>query len=85
MNSSDSEEIIKTLRRKSYALQKVYSDYRSAFINYAIGLGVFEEDAKDIYHDSIMAFRDNIFTDRLTKSCSLFHKNLFIFLLGKIK
>jgi len=84
MNSSDSEEIIKSIKEGNpMPLQKVYSDYRSAFINYAVGLGVFEEDAKDIYHDSIMAFRDNIFTDRLTKlSCSI---KTYLFSIGKNK
>ncbi len=84
MNSSDSEEIIKSIKEGNpIPLQKIYSDHRSAFLHYAAGLGVNEEEAKDIYHDSIMAFRDNIYTDRLTKlSCSI---KTYLFSIGKNK
>ncbi|MFD1315071.1 RNA polymerase sigma factor [Namhaeicola litoreus] len=84
MERSDSDEIIASIKEGDpLPLQKVYSDHREAFLHYAVGFGLDEEDAKDIYQESILVFRDNIYKGHLKKlSCSV---KTYLFSIGKNK
>jgi RNA polymerase sigma factor (sigma-70 family) len=84
MERSDSGEIIRSIKEGNpLPLQRVYSDNRETFLNYAAGFGINEEDAKDIYQDSILAFRDNIYKDHLKQlTCSV---KTYLFSIGKNK
>jgi RNA polymerase sigma-70 factor (ECF subfamily) len=57
-NSNTTLELIRN--GDDTALRQVYVDNRKRFINFARKQGLGTEDAKDVYQDTFIAFRENI-------------------------
>ena len=51
----------------SSVLETIYKSNRSTFLNFAHGFGINHEDALDIYQDTIIAFRENVISGKLTE------------------
>ncbi len=84
MGKTELKNIIDLLKRNDKAtLQKIYSDNKVTFINFAKRYHIQEYDSLDIYHDSIVALQDNAFKgkmDNLNSSIST-----YLFAIGKYK
>ncbi len=84
MNDIGSKKIIELLKQKDKAtLQKIYTDNRAAFINFAKGFHIEEYDSLDIYHDAILVLQENAIhgkIDDLKSSIST-----YLFAIGKYK
>lgn len=79
MVRSDSELQLQSRLRNDdkKALEEVYSLYKLAFLNYAIGFNISKNIALDIYQDSIIALYQNFVTRKLTLEKSSIKTYLF--------
>lgn len=76
------EEFKDSLGKKGLsALDEIYLDYKSEFINFSKKYNISEEDASDIYQDSIIAFYENIVNGKLKELTSSI--KTYIFSIGK--
>jgi len=84
MNSRDSKTIIELLKQgDKNALEKIYLENREGFINFAKKYNVNENDAIDIYQDSIMVLRENAINGRIDDLQS--NISTYLFAIGKYK
>lgn len=61
------QSILEQLKKgDNEVLKAVYLDYRSEFINFALQFNLTQDEAVDVYQDSVLAFRENIATGKLS-------------------
>jgi|SRR5690554_1004945 len=65
------------------AIEKVYTLYKAEFLVYASRFSVSEEDAVDIYQDSMVSLYENIRSGKLTSFTS--SVKTYLFAIGKYK
>jgi RNA polymerase sigma factor (sigma-70 family) len=63
------------------ALQKVYVENRDVFLSFSRKFNISSDDAEDIYHDTIIAFRENLVTGHLKELKSSL--STYLFAIGK--
>ncbi len=51
----------------SSVLESIYRSNRASFLSFALGFGINHDDALDIYQDTIIAFRENVTSGKLTE------------------
>lgn len=76
--------IIEQIRSRDHnAIEKIYIQYKEEFLIYASRFSVNDEDAVDIYQDSIVAMYENIIAGKLTSFTS--SVKTYLFAIGKYK
>lgn len=68
---------------KQKAIETVYNRYKAEFIIYALRFSIYEEDALDIYQDSIIILYENIVSGKLSTLTSSL--KTYLFAIGKYK
>ncbi len=64
-------------------VERIYTEYKTEFLAYALRFSVNEEDAVDIYQDSIVVLYENISSGKLTSLTSSL--KTYLFAIGKYK
>ena len=84
MNPQDPKPIIELLKQGDPdTLEKIYTENREGFINFAKKFNVSENDAIDIYQDSILVLRENAINGRIDDLQS--NISTYLFAIGKYK
>ena len=76
----DLELIIKS---DAKTISRIYKENRQIFLNFAKKYDLSEDDAKDVYQDTIIAFHDNIVSGKLTQLSSSI--STYLIAIGKYK
>jgi len=80
-NSKNILELLKTGNKDT--LQRIYSDNRGTFINFAKKYNIDENDAADIYQDAIIVLYENAINGKIEElNCSI---STYLFAIGKYK
>lgn len=84
MSVLDFDAILESIKRgNDKAFAQVYKENRIPFLNFATAAGISLEEANDVYHESILALRENIISGKLTTlKCTL---KTYLFAIGKNK
>ncbi|MEL4456719.1 sigma-70 family RNA polymerase sigma factor [Lutimonas vermicola] len=84
MNHQESENLIELLKRGDQkTLEKIYLENREGFINFSKKYNVDENDAIDIYQDSILILRENAINGKIDHLQS--NISTYLFAIGKYK
>lgn len=65
----------------AYALEDIYSRYRSDFLAFAANFSISAEDAQDIYQDAVIVLYENIMSGKL--KCLSSTLKTYLFAIGK--
>ena len=78
------DSVIASLRAKGKnALESLYQDNRSAFLNWVTKFGCTQEEAKDAYQSAVLTFYENIACGKLIELNS--SVKTYLFAIGKYK
>ncbi|MFC4721380.1 RNA polymerase sigma factor [Geojedonia litorea] len=82
MSKSDTAQLLTLIRRRDLTvLDKIYRENRSAFLNFAKQYKLPEQDYLDIYQDAIIAFYENVVSEKVqTLDSSI---KTYLFSIGK--
>lgn len=81
--NSESRLIAQIKSGDQKAAEKIYNQYRKEFLVYASRLSISDEDAADIYQDSMVTLYENIVSGKLTTLTSSI--KTYLFAIGKHK
>ncbi len=65
------------------AIERIYTQYKTEFLRYSSRFSIRDEDAVDIYQDSIIVLYENILSGKLTSLTSSL--KTYLFAIGKYK
>ncbi len=74
----DSQQLLEKIRVEGMsALEEVYREYKTDFLNFAFRFGLSESDCLDAYQDVMIAFYENVMEGKLTTLTSSLKTYLF--------